>query len=320
VEKPQTRNDLTAAVPKFCLALEEYRRTTEGRVRTTQEFQTHFFPYDEKAPRDEVFRYIPNEVRGPILSGWGIRGLKAALRDNDGKVESVVYDALVAGDIEHVAFEQGLTSEVVVRWVPLPAWWAFWRAGKLSKKTILKALETAFDAGIFDAHWFLETVEARGGKLRGTDVIAEGLTKADLTEWIKRIQQSGDGTAKGIVLALGWEKIVTQTASDVLIAVLDAIARNAGLTAASATASERVAATTPPEAREVSPQTDEGMIAVVVEEEPVITRADEVTKSGRSPAMPQLPQVDYDEGEGDETAVFRMVDPPGSPPSRGRSR
>lgn len=304
VEKPQTRNDLTAAVPKFCLALEEYRRTTEGRVQTTQEFLTHFFPYDERAPRDEVFRHIPNEVRGPILSGWGIRGLKAALRDNDGKVESVVYDALIAGDIEHLAFEQGLTSEVLVRWVPLPEWWAFWRGGKLSKKSILKALETAYETGIFDAHWFLETVEARGGKLRGTDVIAEGLTKADLTEWVKRIHQSGDGTARGIVLAIGWEKIVSQTASDVLIATLDAIARNAGLTAAS----ERV------EARDVSPQTDEGVI-VVVEHEPV-----EVTKSERSPATPQLPQVDYDEGDADETAVFRMVDPPGSPPSRGRSR
>jgi hypothetical protein len=312
VEKPQTRNDLTAAVPKFCLALEEYRRTVEGRVRTTQEFLTQFFPYDDKAPRDEIFRYIPNEVRGPILSSWGIRGLKAALRDNDGKVESVVYDALVAGDIEHLAFEQGLTSEIVVRWVPLPAWWAFWRAGKLSKKSILKALETAFEAGIFDSHWFLETIEARNGKLRGTDVIAEGLTKADLTEWIKRIQHSGDGSAKGIVLAIGWEKIVAQTASDVLIGILDAMARNAGLAAGAEAAPAKR------EEEVVSPLTDEGMI-VVVEEEPA--SAEVAPKhSERVPAMPELPQVEYEDGDGDETAVFTMIDKPEKTESSGKGR
>ncbi len=310
MEKPQTRNDLTAAVPKFCLALEEYRRTVEGRVRTTQEFLTQFFPYDDKAPRDEIFRHMPNEVRGPILSGWGIRGLKAALRDNDGKVESVVYDALLAGDIEHLAFEQGLTCEVVIRWVPLPAWWAFWRAGKLSKKSILKALETAFDAGIFDAHWFLETIEARNGKLRGTDVIAEGLTKADLTEWIKRIQQSGDGSAKGIVLAIGWEKIVAQTASDVLIGILDAMARNAGLAAGGQVSAAKAE-------EPVSSLTDEGMI-VVVDEEPVAAEA-APKNSERVPAMPELPQVEYEDGDGDETAVFSM---PAKiePPAKGRSR
>ncbi|MEO6417861.1 MAG: hypothetical protein ABIP39_00540 [Polyangiaceae bacterium] len=317
MEKPQTRNDLTAAVPKFCLALEEYRRTVEGRVRSTQEFLTQFFPYDDKAPRDEIFRHMPNDVRGPILSGWGIRGLKAALRDNDGKVESVVYDALVAGDIEHLAFEQGLTCEVVIRWVPLPSWWAFWRAGKLSKKSILKALETAYDAGIFDAHWFLETIEARNGKLRGTDVLAEGLTKADLTEWIKRIQQAGDGSSKGIVLALGWEKIVAQTASDVLIAILDAMARNAGLVAGDAPPVVASAEAAKVE-EHVTSLTDEGVI-VVVDDDPQVTVTP--TNSERVPAMPELPQVEYEDGDGDETAVFSMPEKPEKDaPGKGRSR
>ena len=36
MEKRQP-NDLNAAVPKFCLALEEFRRTNDGRVRTSQE-------------------------------------------------------------------------------------------------------------------------------------------------------------------------------------------------------------------------------------------------------------------------------------------
>jgi hypothetical protein len=229
VDKPQGKNDLNTAVPKFCLAVEEYRRSPEGRVRTSQEFLGHFFPHDEKGSTDQLFLHLPMDVRGPILSSWGIRGLKAALRDSDAKVESVVYDALLAGDIDHAAFEQGLTPETVVRWVPLTSWWQFWRGGKLSKKAIHKALETAFDVGLFDAKWFLEALEGRGGKLRGTDAISEGLTKADLTDWVKKIHQSGDGSPKGIVLAIGWEKIVTQTANEILIAVLDALANKVNL-------------------------------------------------------------------------------------------
>jgi hypothetical protein len=231
VERSRPGNELSSAVPKFCLALEEFRRTPDGRVRTSQEFLAHFFAHDDKGSKDEMFRHLPKEIRGPILSTWGIRGLKAALRDDDAKVESVVFDALVAGDVDHAAFEEGLTAELSIRWVPLTSWWSFWRAGKLTKKAIGKALETAFDLGLFDARWFLDTLEARGGQLKGTDVLSDGLTKADLTEWVKKIHQSADGTPKGIVAALGWEKIVTQTASDTLTAVLDAFANKSGLVA-----------------------------------------------------------------------------------------
>jgi hypothetical protein len=235
VERSRPGNDLGAAVPKFCLALEEFRRTPDGRVRTSQEFLAHFFAHDDKSSKDEIFRHLPKEIRGPILSTWGIRGLKAALRDDDAKVESVVYDALVAGDIDHAAFEEGISADLSIRWVPLTSWWSFWRAGKLTKKAIGKALETAFDLGLFDARWFLDTIEGRGGQLKGTDVLADGLTKADLTEWVKKIHQSADGTPKGIVAALGWEKIVAQTASDTLTAVLDAFANKSGLVAVGTT-------------------------------------------------------------------------------------
>lgn len=230
-ERSRPGNELSSAVPKFCLALEEFRRTPDGRVRTSQEFLAHFFAHDDKGSKDEIFRHLPKEIRGPILSTWGIRGLKAALRDDDAKVESVVYDALIAGDVDHAAFEEGLTAELAIRWVPLTSWWSFWRAGKLTKKAIGKGLETAFDLGLFDARWFLDTLEARGGQLKGTDVLSDGLTKADLTEWVKKIHQSADGTPKGIVAALGWEKIVAQTASDTLTAVLDAFANKSGLVA-----------------------------------------------------------------------------------------
>jgi hypothetical protein len=253
VERSRPGNDLAAAVPKFCLALEEFRRTPDGRVRTSQEYLAHFFAHDDKTSKDEIFRHLPKEVRGPILSAWGIRGLKAALRDDDAKVESVVYDALIAGDIDHAAFEEGITADLSIRWVPLTSWWSFWRGGKLTKKAIGKALETAFDLGLFDARWFLDTIEGRGGQLKGTDVLSDGLTKADLTEWVKKIHQSADGTPKGIVAALGWEKIVAQTASDTLTAVLDAFANKSGLVAVAAGDRKSGESVAPPPAQVAGP-------------------------------------------------------------------
>jgi hypothetical protein len=226
------RNDLSAAVPKFCLALEEHRRTPDGRVRTSQELLATFFPHDEKASTDKLFRYLPNEVRAPIIAAWGIRGIKSALRDTDEKVQQVVHDALVAGDIDHGAFEEGLTPETLVRWIPLGDLWSFWRGGKLTKQALHKALSTAYELYLFDARWFLETIQAKGGSLKGTDVLADGLTKDDLTQWIRRVHETGDGTPKGLVAALGWEKIVGKTANDVLVAVLDAMVLKVGLVVA----------------------------------------------------------------------------------------
>ncbi len=228
------RNDLSAAVPKFCLALEEYRRTPEGRVRTSQDLLATFFPHDDKGSTDKVFKYLPNEVRGPIIAAWGIRGMKAALRDNDERIQQVVYDALVAGDVDHQAFEDGLGPETLVRWVPLGDLWSFWRQGKLSKQAIHKAMATAYELYLFDARWFLETLNAKGGTLKGTDVLADGLTKDDLTQWVRRIHETGDGSPKGIVAALGWDKIVAKTSNDVLVSVLDAVVTKVGLVAAAA--------------------------------------------------------------------------------------
>jgi len=227
VEK--ARNDLSAAVPKFCLALEEHRRTPDGRVRTPQEFLTVFFSHDEKTCTDRVFKHLPNEVRGPIIAAWGVRGIKSALRDNDEKVQSVIHDALVAGDIDHAAFEDGLSPETLVRWLPLGELWAFWRGGKMTKQAIQKALTVAYDLALFDARWFLDTVQAKGGALKGTDVLADGLSKEDLVAWIKRIHEGGDGTPKGLVAALGWEKIAAKTRDEALVAVLDAVVTKVGL-------------------------------------------------------------------------------------------
>jgi hypothetical protein len=245
----KARNDLSAAVPKFCLALEDNRRTQEGRVRTSQEMLAAFFPYDEKSCTDKVFKYLPNDVRGPIIATWGIRGLKAALRDTDDKVQSVVHDALVAGDIDHTSFEDALSPETLVRWLSLADLWAFWRGGKLTKPAIQKALGTAYELYLFDGRWFLDTIQSKGGALKGTDVLAEGLTKDELTGWIKRIAETGDGSPKGVVAALGWDKIVSKTSNEVLVAVLDAIVAKVGL----ATATPKNDSKPPPA---VSPQSE----------------------------------------------------------------
>ncbi len=232
----KARNDPTAAVAKLCLALEEHRRTPEGRVRTPQELVGTFFPHDEKSSSDRLFRHLPRDVRGPIVAAWGIRGIKAALRDDDERVKQVVHDALVAGDIDAVAFEDGVTADTLVRWIPLGELWAFWRGGKLTKIAIHKALSTAYELYLFDARWFLETLRSKGGALKGTDVLADGLTKDELTQWIRRVHESGDGTPKGLVAALGWTKIVEKTQNDVLLPVLDAMATKVGLAGAAASA------------------------------------------------------------------------------------
>src|SRR5215472_5021390 len=240
----KTRNDMGSAVPKFCHGLETHRRTQGGRVRSAHEFLGHFFPHDDKEANDRVFRFLPREVRGPILTAWGVRGQKSALRDTDDKVRSVVHDALVAGDLDSAAFEDALGAEVIIPWIDLGDWWKFWRAGKLPKYSILKAFELAYELQLFDAEWYLETLQAPTGKLRGTDVLAEGLSKADLVDWVRAIYQGGDGSARGILLALGWDQIVSKTTDEALLAALDSMALKVALVGPEARISKR-----PPDAK-----------------------------------------------------------------------
>jgi hypothetical protein len=224
LNKTTGKNDLTSAVPKFCFGLEVHRRTPEGRTRSAQEFLAHFFPHDAKSVTDRLFRHLPKHIRAPILTTWGVRGKKSALLDDDAKVQAVVHDALVSGDIDAGMFEEALQADTIMRWVDLSDWWTFWRGGKQTKVTISKVLELAYELELFDARWFLETLRGGGGKLRGTDVLAEGLTKADLTDWMRRVHDGGDGSPKGLIVALGWDRIFAKTEDDVLIAVCDALA------------------------------------------------------------------------------------------------
>jgi len=222
-------NDLNAPVTKFCLALEKDRRTPEGRIRSEKDFREHFFPYDEASAKDRIMKFLPRELRGPIIASWGIRGRKAAMRDDDTRVRSVLHDAFVAGDIDEQTFEDGVSADVVVGWGELADWWKFWRGGKHSKTSIQRALETAYELGLFDARWFLDVLESGGGKLHGTDVLVEGMSKTELADWIKKIHESGDGSPKGLLAALGWPTLVAKTSNAVLLSAIDSFAQKNGL-------------------------------------------------------------------------------------------
>lgn len=222
-------NDRAHPVTKFCLSMEEHRRTPEGRVRTEKDLVAHFFPREGEEATDRLFRHIPNDVRGPVLTAWGIRGSNSARRDGDDKVRTVVNDALLAGDLNEVKFEEGITAALLIDWVALSDWWTFWRKGKLTGVAIRKALATARTLGLIDDKWFFENLEGRNGRLKGTDVVCDTLTKDQVIAWLKNVHASGDGSPAGLVSAIGWDTILQKTAEDALLFALDAFARKTGL-------------------------------------------------------------------------------------------
>lgn len=189
----------------------------------------HFFPREGEEATDRLFRHIPNDVRGPVLTAWGIRGSNSARRDDDEKVKTVVNDALIAGDLDDAKFEEGITPQLLVDWVALSDWWTFWRKGKLTGVAIRKALATARELGLIDDKWFFENLEGRGGRLKGTDVVCDTLTKDQIIAWLKNVHASGDGSPSGLVAAIGWETVLQKTAEDALLFALDAFAKKTKL-------------------------------------------------------------------------------------------
>jgi hypothetical protein len=282
----KTKNDRNHAVTKFCLAMEEHRRTEAGRVRTAHELVATFFPHDEHNATDKLFHRMPNEVRGPILSSWGIRGGKAALKDDDEKVRAVVHDAFVAGDIDDALFEDRVSAGTLVDWVALPEWWSFWRQGKLTGLAIQKALATARDLDLIDDRWFLANIQGRGGRLKGTDVVCDTLSKDQIVAWLRKIHESGDGSPAGLIAAIGWETVLAKTAQDALLYALDAFAKKSGLAPAPSEA----------DVRDASPESERRAHEAKTEE----PAADERTArdSGFPVAIPDIPVIDSAEVEG----------------------
>ncbi len=216
-------------VTKLCLALETFRRTDEGRARDANAFLGHFFPTDKNGAKDRLFIHIPKEVRADLLSNWGIRGKKSALRDDDERVRTTVQDALAAGDIDAPTIEEGVTPEILVDWAPLDDWWAFWRGTTIPIGSVRKALATARELSLFDERWFLEHLSLKSQRLDGTDVLCAALSKEQIVAWLGAVHASGDASPTGLVTALGWETILNKTAHEALLFALDALARQIGL-------------------------------------------------------------------------------------------
>jgi hypothetical protein len=291
--------------------MEEHRRTDAGRVRTAKEFVTNFFPYDERGATDKIFKAIPNDVRGPVLSTWGIRGGKAALKDDDDKVRSVVHDALVAGDIDEGIFEDGLTAPILIDWVALSDWWSFWRHGKLTGVAIQKALATARELALIDDRWFLANLQGRGGKLKGTDVVCDTLGKDQIVAWIRKVHESGDGSPAGLVAALGWDTILAKTAQDALLFALDAFAKKAGLVSDAPAEKQETAdkAAPPPSKREVPLAATARVVHEARTEAPPTPFVGEepAPDSGGMPiSVPEIPVIDS--AADDEPTANRQID------------
>ena len=293
----KVKNDRSQAVTKFCLSMEEHRRTEAGRVRTAREFVANFFPYDDSKATDKLFHLMPNDVRGPVLSHWGIRGGKAALKDDDAKVQHVVHDALVAGDIDETIFEEGVTPQILIDWVSLGDWWSFWRQGKLTGVAIQKALATARELELIDDRWFLGNIQGRGGKLKGTDVVCDTLSKDQIVAWMRKLHEAGDGSPAGLIATLGWDTVLAKTAQDALLFALDQFAKKAALVPESADKTEGAgeAAAPPPVSRKAPPSAANPPVSAA----PATTPAERGLKqdSGFPIAIPDVPAVDAADDE-----------------------
>jgi len=252
------RNDRALALSAFCLEIESYRRTTEGRARDAETFLDFYFarPSDGSPPVDRLFSHLPREVRAPVIAGWGVRGLKAALRDDDERVRGVVLDALEAGDVDAAMFESGVSPEVLIDYVPLDEWWQFWRGTALPDASVQKALAVARACRLIDDEWFLGAVEARGGKLKGTDAIADTLTKDEVIAWVRALRASGDASPSGVVAALGWENVLAKTAPETRLSVLDSFARKVRLVKTDSMMPPRPLSMSPMHGFEDMPQVD----------------------------------------------------------------
>jgi len=60
-------------------------------------------------------------------------------------------------------------------------------------------------------------------------VLVEGMSKTELADWIKKIHESGDGSPRGLLNALGWPTLVAKTSNAVLLSAMDAFAQKNGL-------------------------------------------------------------------------------------------
>src|SRR6266536_339210 len=221
-------NDLRAPLSKFCLWLESDRRTEAGRILSATECREHFFWYDAVCASDRIMTRLPREVRASILTGWGIRGKRTALRDDDQRVCAALHDAFLADDVDDQLFEEGISAETLIEWSDLADWWSFWRSGRHTTHSLTLAFEAASDLGLIDLQWFLGAMESLDGTQRGIDVVTSDMSHEELGDWIRNIHRLGDGSPMGLIETIGWPLLVATTPAPVLLSVLDAFATKVG--------------------------------------------------------------------------------------------
>lgn len=286
------KNARSRSVTKLCLALETFRRTDEGRVRDAKSFLGFWLPYE--AGKDRLFVHMPNEVRADLLSNWGVRGKKSALRDDDEKVRTTLADALGAGDIDAAVIESGVTPEILVDWAPLDDWWTFWRGSALPTGAIRKALATARELDMFDEKWFFQNLALKSQRLDGTDVVSAALSKEQVTAWLLAVHASEDATPAGLMRAVGWDTVLGRTAHEALLHALDALAVNVGLVkpadapAASAAPAPAPSAASVPPSASVPPEVPSFPSDPPISSEAVTPRADSLP----APEPPHAPKTE----------------------------
>jgi len=97
------------------------------------------------------------------------------------------------------------------------------------KQSLQKALTVAYDLALFDARWFSRYGSSQSGALKGTDVLADGLSKEDLVAWIKRIHEGGTVRRRASWRPSAGKRFAAKTRDEALVAVLDAVVTKVGL-------------------------------------------------------------------------------------------
>lgn len=231
IRKPQTG---TPPLVAFCLHLDRFwRQPLESPILTATDFREALFPYDRDRAEDRIFRYLSPSDRGKVLHNWSICGRRTAEQSTNEEIVAIVHRAFKYSDLDDAVFASGLTSELVIGFSQLDHWWRFWRSGRHHKLSLQAVFTKAYELELFDAAWFLGSVTAKKGKLRGVDAIAASLKMDGLAKWLTAVHgaiiRDGKATEKTFLEALSLETIVAKMDVEDMLALVDELSGKLGL-------------------------------------------------------------------------------------------
>ena len=225
------KNDPAAAVPKFCLALEEHRRTNDGRVRTSQEMLATFFTHDDKACSDRICSSTCRRRARSDHCRVGYSGVKAALRDNDEQdpaasssthsspATSITWPSRTASPPnDHSLGPARRLVGILARWQAHEASPSQGPRNRIRTLSLRRPLVPRDD-------------QARERRAQGHRRPRRRLDERRSHAVGPKDPRDRRRLAQGPGVSLGWDKIVAKTANDVLVAVLDAMVAKVGLVA-----------------------------------------------------------------------------------------